>query len=101
MHAPVNGVPDLGVPVLRGVILVQIAQCRDIAEILKKYALQGPATRDMPDVTGPESATRWYRVAVPVGSEPRTVVTLHEHPEDFDYVQLIPVPPPPLSTQPP
>jgi hypothetical protein len=97
----VNGVADLGVPVLRGVILVQVAQCRDIAEILKKYGLTGPATRDLPGVTTPESATRWYRVTVPLGSEPQTVVRLHEHPEDVDYVQLIPVPPPPISTQAP
>lgn len=100
-HAPVNGVPDLGVPVLRGAILVQVAQCREITAVLVKYGLAGPATRYIPGVTTPESATRWFRVSVAEGTESQTVVRLHEHPEDIEYVQLIPVPPQPISTQPP
>lgn len=101
-HAPVNGIPDLGVPVLRGVILVQVAQCRDIADVLRKYGLTGSAAREIPGVMSPESAARWYRVPVTVGTESQTVVLLHQHPEDIDYVQLIPVPPQPaVSTQPP
>jgi hypothetical protein len=35
-------------------------------------------------------ATRWYRVTVPTGTESATVVELYQHPEDIEYVQLIP-----------
>ena len=93
-HAPVNGQPSLGVPTRSGVILVKIPQCRDIQAILAKYGLPGPATRDI-DV--PESdemiangATRWFRVQVTPGTESALVVELYKHPEDIEYVQLIP-----------
>lgn len=93
-HAPVNGQPSLGVPVLRGVILVQIQQCRDIAAILLKYALTGPATRFIDVPNTPEyianGAARWFRVGVTPGTESATVVELYRHPEDIRYVQLIP-----------
>ena len=93
-HAPVNGQPSLQEPTLSGVILIEIAQCRDIQAILVKYGLSGPATRNI-DV--PESdemiangATRWYRVQVTPGTESAIVVELYKHPEDIEYVQLIP-----------
>jgi hypothetical protein len=93
-HAPVNGQPSLGVPTLRGVILIQIRQCRDIQAILQKYGLPGPATRYIDVLESDEmianGATRWYRVAVPAGTESATVVDLYQHPEDIEYVQLIP-----------
>jgi hypothetical protein len=90
----VNGQPSLGVPTLRGVILIEIRQCLDIEAILAKYGLPGPAVRD---IGVPESdemiangATRWYRVGVTLGTESATVVELYQHPEDIEYVQLIP-----------
>ena len=93
-HAPVNGQPSLGVPTVSGVILVEIRQCRDIQAILAKYRLAGPATRY---IYVPESddmiangATRWFRVGVTPGTESATVVDLFGHPEDIEYVQLIP-----------
>src|SRR6185295_12858205 len=43
-HAPVNGQPTLSEPIMRGVILVKIQQCRDIQAVLQKYGLPGPAT---------------------------------------------------------
>jgi hypothetical protein len=93
-HAPVNGQPSLGVPTLRGVILIQIRQCRDIGTILQKYGLPGPATRYIDVLESDEmianGATRWYRVAVPPGTESATVVELYQHPEDIEYVQLLP-----------
>jgi hypothetical protein len=93
-HRPVNGQPSLGVPTLSGVILIEIAQCRDIQAILSKYGLPGPATRyiDVPDSDQmiANGATRWYRVGVAPGMEPATVVELYKHPEDIEYVQLIP-----------
>jgi hypothetical protein len=93
-HAPVNGQPTLGVPVLSGVILVQIQQCRDIAAILLKYGLPGPASRYIDVPNTPEyianGAARWFRVGVTPGSESATVVELYRHPEDIAYVQLIP-----------
>ena len=93
-HAPVNGQASLGVPTLPGVILVQIPQCRDIQAILRKYGLPGPATRYI-DVAESEDmiangATRWFRVVVTPGTESATVVELYRHPEDIEYVQLIP-----------
>jgi hypothetical protein len=93
-HAPVNGQPSLGVPTLSGVILVQIAQCRDIQAILVKYGLAGPATRHSgvleSDETIANGAVRWYRVEVTPGTESVTVVRLYQHPEDIEYVQLLP-----------
>ena len=89
-HAPVNGQPRLDEPWRVGVILVQIRQCRDIAEVLSRYGLAGPATRYDPDVSSPESATRWFLVTVPPGTESATVVSLYTHPDDVEYVQLIP-----------
>ena len=93
-HAPVNGQPSLGVPTLQGVVLVQIHQCRDIQMILRTYGLLGPATRYIDvaetDDTIANGATRWYRVAVVPGTESATVVELYRHPEDIEYVQLIP-----------
>ena len=92
-HAPVNGQLSLGVPTLRGVILVKIPQCRDIQAILRKYGLAGPATRyiDVPESDDmiANGATRWFRVAVTPGTESATVVELYRHPEDIEYVQLI------------
>jgi hypothetical protein len=93
-HAPVNGQPSLGVPTLRGVILVKIPQCRDIEAILRRYGLPGPATRFI-DVAESDDmiangATRWFRVVVTPGTESATVVELYRHPEDIEYVQLIP-----------
>jgi hypothetical protein len=93
-HAPVNGQPGLGVPTLRGVILIKIQQCRDVQAILEKYGLPGPATRyiDIPESaeTIASGATRWYRVDVAAGTESATVVELYRHPEDIEYVQLLP-----------
>jgi hypothetical protein len=93
-HAPVNGQPSLGVPTLPGVILVQIPQCRDIKQILSRYGLPGPATRYLDVLESDEmianGATRWFRVAVTPGTESATVVELYRHPEDIEYVQLIP-----------
>lgn len=93
-HAPVNGQPGLSGPTLRGVILVQIRQCRDIQAILKKYGLPGPATRyiDVPetDDTIANGSARWFRIGVALGTESATVVELYRHPEDIEYVQLIP-----------
>jgi len=92
----VNGQPSLGVPTLPGVILIKIAQCRDIQAILLKYGLAGPATRYL-DVAPSDDMianglARWYQVVVAPGTESGTVVELYGHPEDIDYVQLIPVP---------
>jgi hypothetical protein len=96
-HAPVNGQPSLGVPTLSGVILIQIRQCRDIQAILAKYGLPGPAVRDIPVVESDENiaigATRWFRIGVMPGTESTMVVELYGHPEDIEYVQLIPEPP--------
>lgn len=93
-HAPVNGQPSLGVPTLPGVILVRIPQCRDIQAIVAKYGLPGPATRYIDVVESDEmianGATRWFRVGVAPGTESATVVELYKHPEDIEYVQLIP-----------
>ena len=93
-HSPVNGQPDLGVPVRRGVILVKIQQCRDIADIMRKYHLPGPATRDTDVAETPEmvalGATRWFLVDVAPGTESTTVVELYRHPDDIEYVQLVP-----------
>jgi hypothetical protein len=90
----VNGQPTLGVPTLRGVILVKIPQCRDIQAILAKYGVPGPAMRAI-DVAETDDmiangATRWFRVTVVPGTESATVVELYQHPEDIEYVQLIP-----------
>src|SRR3954469_7912805 len=71
-HSAVNGQPNIGVPIKTGVILVQIRQCRDIEAIVRKYGLPGPATRYIEGTNSPESATRWYRVGVAVGSEAAT-----------------------------
>jgi len=93
-HAQVNGEPSLGVPTLRGVILVEIRQCREIAAVLQKYGLAGPATRHIDVLESDEmianGATRWYRIAVTPGTESATVVELYRHPEDIEYVQLLP-----------
>jgi len=93
-HAPVNGQPSLGTPTLSGVILAKIAQCRDIQAILVKYGLPGPATRYIDilesDETIANGATRWYRIEVTPGTESATVVELYRHPEDIEYVQLLP-----------
>jgi hypothetical protein len=93
-HAQVNGEPSLGVPTLRGVILVEIRQCREIAAVLQKYGLAGPATRYIDVLESDEmianGATRWYRIAVTPGTESATVVELYRHPEDIEYVQLLP-----------
>ncbi len=93
-HAPVNGQASLGVPIQAGVILVEIQQCRDIQAILGKYGLPGPATRYLDVLESDEmianGATRWYRIAVTPGTESATVVELYRHPEDIEYVQLIP-----------
>jgi hypothetical protein len=90
----VNGQPDIGVPFVRGVILVEIQQCRDIAEIVRRYRLLGPATRYIDVEETPESialgATRWFRVGVVPGTESATVVELYRHPGDIAYVQLLP-----------
>jgi hypothetical protein len=73
---------------------VKIPQCRDIQAILRKYGLAGPATRyiDVPESDDmiANGATRWFRVAVTPGTESATVVELYRHPEDIEYVQLIP-----------
>ena len=93
-HAPVNGQPSLGAPIRSGVILVQTAQCRDIQAVLVKYGLPGPATRYVDvlesDETIANGATRWYLVEVAPGTESATVVELYRHPEDIEYVQLLP-----------
>jgi len=93
-HAPVNGQPSLGEPTLRGVILVKIPQCRDIQAILRKYGLPGPAMRYIEVAESDDmianGATRWFRVVVTPGTESATVVELYRHPEDIEYVQLIP-----------
>ena len=73
---------------------MKIPQCRDIQAILGKYGLPGPATRYI-DVAETDDmiangATRWFRVAVAPGTESATVVELFGHPEDIEYVQLIP-----------
>lgn len=89
-HAPVNGQPSLSVPHRRGVILVKIQQCRDITQILTKYGLLGPATRYIPSADPSEHLARWYWVGVTLGTESATVVDLFLHPEDIEYVQLLP-----------
>ena len=93
-HPPVNGEPSLGVPTLPGVILIEVRQCRDIQAVLAKYGLPGPATRYIgvleSDETIANGATRWYRVEVTPGTESATVVELYRHPEDIEYVQLLP-----------
>ncbi|HTD63370.1 MAG TPA: hypothetical protein VK732_01395 [Verrucomicrobiae bacterium] len=35
-------------------------------------------------------ATPWFRVAAEPGTESAIVVALYKHPEDIEYVQLIP-----------
>ena len=89
-----NGQPSLGVPTRSGEILIEIAQCRDIQAILVKYGLPGPATRYSDvlesDETIANGATRWFRVGVAPGTESAFVVELYKHPEDIEYVQLIP-----------
>ena len=96
-HAPVNGQPSLGVPTLPGVILIEIRQCREIQAILAKYGLPGPAVREIPVAESDENiaigATRWFRIGVLPGTESAIVVELYRHPEDIEYVQLIPEPP--------
>jgi len=96
-HAPVNGQPSLGVPTLPGVILIEIRQCREIQAILAKYGLPGPAVREIPVAESDENiaigATRWFRIGVLPGTESAMVVELYRHPEDIEYVQLIPEPP--------
>ena len=93
-HAPVNGQPSLEVPTRSGMILIEITQCRDIQAILSKYGLPGPATRYLDVAESDEmianGATRWFRVAVAPGTESAIVVELYKHPEDIEYVQLIP-----------
>jgi len=93
-HTPVNGQPSLGVPTRSGMILIEITQCRDIQAILSKYGLPGPATRNIDVAESDEmianGATRWFRVAVAPGTESAIVVELYKHPEDIEYVQLIP-----------
>lgn len=89
-HAPVNGQPRLSGPHQRGVILVKVQQCRDIAQMLTKYGLLGPATRYIPSADPSEHVARWYRVGVTNGTESATVVSLFQHPEDIEYVQLLP-----------
>lgn len=89
-HRPVNGQPSLSAPHRRGVILVKIVQCRDIAQVLMKYGLLGPATRWVPSAGPSEHIARWYQIGVTVGSESTTVVNLFQHPEDIEYVQLLP-----------
>jgi hypothetical protein len=93
-HAAVNGQPTLSEPIMRGVILVKIQQCRDIQAVLQKYGLPGPATRyiDVPVAadTIADGSARWFRVAVAPGMESATVVELYRHPEDIEYVQLLP-----------
>src|SRR5207249_3224158 len=88
------GQPSLGVPTRSGMILIEITQCRDIQAILSKYGLPGPATRNIDVAESDEmianGATRWYRVAVAPGTESEIVVELYKHPEDIEYVQLIP-----------
>src|SRR2546430_15854528 len=79
-HAPANGQPNLGVPTRSGMILIQIAQCRDIQAVLVKYGLAGPATRAVAALESDEmianGATRWYLVEVTPGTESATVVEL-------------------------
>jgi len=90
-HAPVNGQPSLAEPVRTGVVLVQIAQCREISELLRKYGIVGPAARYIEgDPDRAHGAERWFVVSVPAGTESAAVLQLFAHPEDFDYVQLIP-----------
>jgi len=73
---------------------VKIPQCRDIQAILRKYGLPGPATRYIEVAESDDmianGATRWFRVVVTPGTESATVVELYRHPEDIEYVQLIP-----------
>ena len=73
---------------------MEIRQCREIQAVLQKYGLAGPATRYHDVAESDEmianGATRWYRVIVPPGTESATVVDLYAHPEDIEYVQLIP-----------
>ena len=76
---------------LIGRILVKIAQCREINEVLRTYGLAGPALRYIEGNPDPaHGAERWFVVSVPAGSESATVVRLFEHPDDIEYVQLIP-----------
>jgi len=68
----------------------------DFGLILVKYGLAGPATLYL-DVAPSDDMianglARWYQVVVVPGTESRTVVELYGHPEDIEYVQLIPVP---------
>ena len=73
---------------------MKIPQCRDIQAILRKYGLLGPATRYIEVAESDDmianGATRWFRVVVTPGTESATVVELYRHPEDIEYVQLIP-----------
>ena len=89
-----NGQPSLEVPTRSGMILIEITQCRDIQAILSKYGLPGPATRYLDVAESDEmianGATRWFRVAVAPGTESAIVVELYKHPDDIEYVQLIP-----------
>lgn len=89
-HAPVNGQPSLSEPHRLGVILVKVVQCRDVAQVLTKYGLPGPASRYIPSASPYEHVARWYLVEVAIGTEPATVVKLFQHPEDIEYVQLLP-----------
>lgn len=73
---------------------MRIPQCRDIQTIVLKYGLLGPAMRyiDVPESAEliANGATRWFRIGVVPGTEAATVVRLYQHPEDIEYVQLIP-----------
>src|SRR5207237_3887547 len=94
-HAPVNGQPSLGVPTLPGVILIKVAQCRDIQAILVKYGLAGPATLYL-DVAPSDDMianglVRWYPVVVVPWAGARTGIEHYGHTVDIEYVQLIPV----------
>ena len=71
-------------------ILVKIVQCRDITQIVTKYGLLGPVTRRVPSAGPSDHISRWYEIGVRVGTESATVVNLFEHPEDIEYVQLLP-----------
>lgn len=87
-----TGVVDEQSPFEPGVIQVKVAKGVDITSILRSHSLGGSITHwNAPpfssyDIKG--GLDRWYRVALPVGTEKAAVTLLASYTKEFDYVGL-------------
>ena len=76
-----------------GLIYAKIAQCRDVDELVRKYALLGPATHSSsPPFNEGERRVgldRGFHIRVETGDEPALVERLAQWKDDFDYVSLV------------